>query len=374
MRAIRLHPLVLLVGLAALAQLALPLRPAGAGGPPEIDLELSAGEARTTLFSILNRCSSTHTFRLQKKRLPLLSLAPEAATLEIPGGQKREVELRFDAAGHRPGTYRGRLRFECIDCRRGERCRARARKYRVRVRVAKPTDLSRLARRLGKALRRVQQRFRAERGAAHTLDEVRALIRRTQRDLEAAFETVDAAGELGALRDWVGYETQQIDDELGSSSGDAPPGDETARRLGPRPVAVLASLAGHSIPGGTAAARREGGEAQSLLDRLGEILATLIRLAESNDLTVDLTVSSRPEKGAWFRLFRLREDEPSYQRPTDGVLENVRRGLYRYRVVRRGYEPFEARLDLMSSNAPLCCVLDQGACYPLGSGEACEHR
>jgi hypothetical protein len=336
--------------------------PALAAGEAELELEIAAGDTGMVKFPIRNGCASTHKFKIEAKKLPGLSFAEKGSPIPVGPGQTHTVELRFDTTRRPPGVYDGTLLFGCKDCKKDKRCHVENKKLSLRLTITEGLDPALLARRL----REIEARFQAARPTARTPGAADLLVGRTEQELATVFDEVDRGGELGPLEDWAQEELQQVRRELEAL------GSTTARetRL-PHPVAMLAALtpaAVRTAAGGAAPETR----VESLLERVRLTLAELIDRLESNDLTVDLTIASAPEQGAWFQLFRVHGSEPTAQRPTDGVLEKVRRGLYRYRVDHAGHEPIEARLDLVRDDRPLCCRLDEGVCYPLSQTEACH--
>jgi hypothetical protein len=110
------------------------------------------------------------------------------------------------------------------------------------------------------------------------------------------------------------------------------------------------------------------------LDGIAKWLSALRRLAETNDLAVDLCIHSSPVDKAAFSLHpKSYSLDPSHL-TTDGKLPNVYRGLYVYKVERDGHRGIDCGwtlagpgrdcgLDLVDDSQPLLvCDLDDGSC------------
>jgi hypothetical protein len=339
---------------------------------PGLDVELEAGGTHRTKLSLRNACATTRSFRIDKKKLRSLSYPEEGSTVKVAPGGTRVVELTFDAAGRRPGTYKGQLKIRCTDCKKDRRCKVDQKRLDVRVTITEAPDLPLLAKRLGE----VEERFRSQatKKAATNPKVASALVARTSKELERAFDAADRDGRLGALEDWGREQLQQVDQRL-RAAGSQPP--------------AMARLSGQATESGDFAKRANaltaggtsGGWLSGFLKQAEQALDILIDLVERNDLKVDLAVASAPQDGALFQLFRLDKDEQVAERSTDNIVEKVYRGLYRYRVEPPEGEPFGAQLDLVRHAPRLCCRLDKGLCcyplaeweeYPSALKEACE--
>lgn len=151
--------------------------------------------------------------------------------------------------------------------------------------------------------------------------------------------------ELTALRDYVrqafsALRTERLD---------------TARRpAGGIRLATLRALRSSALDAAS------GPSTTSVLDRLADLLRSLVRRADNRDLLLDLCIVSEPE-GATLRLHPLSAPNRSRTLATSAALPNVWRGLYAYRLkapghrgidCARGQEPVPAPcpLDLMGDS------------------------
>src|ERR1700724_2340022 len=115
-------------------------------------------------------------------------------------------------------------------------------------------------------------------------------------------------------------------------------------------------------------------KASLAFDGIINLLSRLRKLAESNDLVVDLCIRSSPVEHAAFSLHPKSYSADPSRLVTNGKLPNVYRGLYVYKVERDGrlvidcgWTPSghgrDCALDLVDdSQALLLCNLDLGSC------------
>lgn len=192
--------------------------------------------------------------------------------------------------------------------------------------------------------------------------EVEALLLTSEADL-----LNDLRGpELAALRDYVRAEFRQaraaLDPAPGSMSAPGQPdprlvslGGLDTRRLVHAAVrsAFEPTVALASAPLAEPADLVDDEARVFILLRLTRLYRSLISLAESNDLVIQLCIRSRPVRRAEFVMYPESYPSRKHTVNTDGQLVNVYRGLYLYRVSRHGHKTVESRLDLVGDSRPL---------------------
>jgi len=92
------------------------------------------------------------------------------------------------------------------------------------------------------------------------------------------------------------------------------------------------------------------------LDRIEQLLHRLRKMAENDDLMVDICVASTPATGMSFRMYPRYYRTLSYLTQTANVLTHVYRGLYAYEGNQGFRWPF--RCDPAASDPSPCTMLD----------------
>jgi hypothetical protein len=160
--------------------------------------------------------------------------------------------------------------------------------------------------------------------------------------------------ELAALRGYVQEQFRQARVDLATKT--AP--------LSLQPRAVVASVSLSLLPD-------EPPQAESALDRIGRLLSRLTGMAEQNDFTTSLCVTSDPKTGARFLMRPQAIRKWTIEGITIGDLAVVYRGLYAYRMSqgfnsKRCENPEKepcALLDLVDDPQPVFhCDLTRDAC------------
>jgi hypothetical protein len=221
--------------------------------------------------------------------------------------------------------------------------------------------------------------------------EVAGLIASTGEDLDQAIEGVRPSG-LEPLRAWSAEEIGRIQAKLAAA------GQKTAASPSslstPRAVAVVASLGGFPALRLAKAADPQqetvaAGQANRLLDEVGEVVGKIFFLASHDDLEVKLWVGSTAPH-ATFSFWSQGRIKGATPAPTiirtDGK-KSVVRGLYVYKAawtqgtVTQWIEypqpagtqvtPSE-RLDLVNGSGFFCCRFDEHYCHAIANTKECR--
>ncbi len=269
---------------------------------------------------------------------------------------------------------------------------------------------------LALAVGQVRQRFELRRRGLTTMtdmdgrrvhfrSEVRALIDRTEQDLDQSIAQVPEP-RLAGLRAWAAAEIQRIRQELAG-----PPGEGTAAlwrglRPGfvPRAVAVTASLGARigdwlPLPGAVAAAAAEDpgtietGKSIPRLDQVAAVLERIFVLAKKDDLEVKLWVGSTPKSEAEFQFWSQASSKDALPAPltirANGKRERVLRGLYVYKAILGSgprpqlveYPPpagapraqlASEPLDLVTGSSFFCCHFSKSYCRHVDDDKECR--
>jgi hypothetical protein len=139
--------------------------------------------------------------------------------------------------------------------------------------------------------------------------------------------------ELAALRDYVREKFRRARAGLERPNI----GQQTGDLSFPPPRAVLASLSPllplneTSAPEPPGAKRTPQGNGESALTRIGQMLRRLSEIADSNDMIVNLCLTSDPA-GAWFKMRPQSYKQWLTSKSTAGEYREVYRGLYIYSI------------------------------------------
>lgn len=202
---------------------------------------------------------------------------------------------------------------------------------------------------------------------AYDLPEVVELLDRTEAELLSSL----AGEELAALRDLVRVKIGEARHDLTAAAAGArlPPPTR-----GPRLARLDARQEEDLRIHPQAVAERE--QVDGILDRLQRFLERLERRAAGNDLALDLCIESAPRQGFRFLMYPESYPRGAREMRTHGRLPAVYRGLYAYRLSRRGFRPVScpdpggaqegcALLDLWDDDRPIlrCQLVPEAAGY-----------
>jgi hypothetical protein len=243
----------------------------------------------------------------------------------------------------------------------------------------------------------VKERFDGNRSALRTvqgpggervylLQDVVGFVAATEKDLDQAIERIQEPG-LGALRAWSAGEIRNVQRALVAAG---PTAASYSGLSAPRAVAVVASLGWLPMPelasSKKAAPPQEMitvDKADSILDRVGEVVSRIFVLAATDDLEVTLWVGSTPGQKAKFQFWAQGGVEGT-SAPiillTNGQREHVLRGAYAYRTSRTQgqftdliqYSGVSERLDLVNGSSFFCCRFDEKYCHHVDSKKECR--
>jgi hypothetical protein len=82
---------------------------------PAWDVTLKTDFQASSNLTVVNQCRNTHTFTVTKENLPFLHFLAET-TFTVPGQSTRDLPVRFDTTGMRPGKYGGTVTVKCNTC------------------------------------------------------------------------------------------------------------------------------------------------------------------------------------------------------------------------------------------------------------------
>jgi hypothetical protein len=231
--------------------------------------------------------------------------------------------------------------------------------------------------RLGRVEEALAAEPRAPRGARPGEPEMvpAAAVAHWLDDVERQFLAALAGEELIALRDYVRDLFQRARQDLGLAAA------RTVAESGGRPRGLLAqaSLTSRPRPAGAAVLPRQDQEvSRRKLDtwhcRFDDLKENFRRWAQHLRLQIDLQVKSEPEDGRQFGIEPYSYPPGHQDLRTNGTLEGVWRGLYRYTV--DGGESYQEaagdRLDLVRGSplivlchlAPISDAEDTTSCDP----------